>query len=79
MVYQLVSMAGAVLILAAYAGLQMKRMLPDSILYQVLNAAGGILLCITAVVERQYGFIVLEGSWAVIAGFGLVRTMMTRG
>ena len=73
MAYQVVSIVGAVLILAAYAAQQWKKLEPETVAYQVLNCIGGTLLCIAAVASRQIGFIVLEGTWAVIAAVALVR------
>lgn len=73
MAYQVVSIVGAVLILAAYAAQQLKKLEAETVAYQVLNCIGGALLCIAAIATKQIGFIVLEGTWAVIAAVALVR------
>jgi hypothetical protein len=75
MAYQLVSVIGAIVILVAFAAQQFKKLEPETVLYQALNLVGGLCLCITAVASRQYGFILLEGSWAVVSAFGLVRVI----
>ncbi len=43
----------------------------------MLNIAGAAVLGVLAWVERQYGFLLLEGVWAVVSLWGLVQT--TRG
>lgn len=75
MFYQLLSVFGAILILAAFAAHQLNRMDEHNVLYQILNLAGGLALCATAVASRQYGFILLEGTWALISAMGLVRVL----
>ena len=71
MFYQIISFIGAILILVAYGALQLHRLPAETITFQTLNLFGGIFLCITAVALRQYGFILVEGLWAVLSGFGL--------
>ena len=79
MVYQLLSLAGAILILGAFAAQQTKKLDADTAAYQLLNFIGGTLLCLTAIHERQYGFILLEGSWAVLSAWGLWKTLKEEG
>lgn len=70
---QIVQLVGAALILIPFAAVQLGRMDVRSVGYQVLNLVGAALLTATAVAHRQYGFIVLEGTWAVMSLVGLVR------
>ena len=78
MVYQVVSIVGAVMILSAYAAAQMKRLRAETVAYQSLNFAGGTCLCIVAIAAQQYGFIILEGTWAVLSAWGLWRVVSQR-
>lgn len=75
MVYQVISLIGAVLILFAFAAVQLRRMEPESVPYQTLNFAGGVCLCVAAVAALQYGFILLEGSWTILSAAGLLRVL----
>jgi hypothetical protein len=70
---QLIQVIGALLILAAFAAVQFDRMRPDSRLYLALNLAGSAILAVLAVAAEQWGFVLLEGVWAVVSGWGLLR------
>jgi membrane-bound ClpP family serine protease len=73
MIYQLFSLVGAALILTAFAAHQTNRMHSEGVPYQALNLVGGIFLFVTAVSTRQYGFIILEGAWALLSALALLR------
>ena len=70
---QLIQIIGALLILAAFAAVQFDRMSPDSRLYLALNLAGSIVLAVLAVAASQWGFVLLEGVWAIVSAWGLLR------
>ena len=70
---QAIQLIGAALILIPFAAVQLKRMQVDSVAYQLLNLVGSLMLTLTAVVHRQYGFILLEGIWAIMSLVGLLR------
>ena len=70
---QLIQIVGALLILAAFAAVQFDRMHPDSRLYLALNLVGSAILFVLAIVAEQWGFVLLEGVWAVVSGWGLLR------
>jgi len=77
MILQLVSILGAMLVLAAFAAQQFKRLEAETKTYQILNLIGGFCLATTAVATRQYGFILMEGSWTVISAWGVWRVVRT--
>lgn len=68
---QLIQIVGALLILAGFAAVQFERMRPDSRLYLALNLAGSAILAVLAYVESQWGFLLLEGVWAIVSAWGL--------
>jgi len=69
---QVVSVVGAIAILLAFAANQFRWLDRTSVAYQGLNLLGSLLLTVVAVVERQYGFILLEGVWAIVSLWGLI-------
>lgn len=75
MVMQAISIAGAVMVLIAYAAHQMERMRAETYVYQLLNLCGGAMLVAAAITTRQAGLILMEGAWVVISAYGLVKVM----
>jgi hypothetical protein len=78
-VEQLIQIVGALLILAGFAAVQFERMRPDSRLYLTLNLVGSAILAILAWVEAQWGFLLLEGVWAIVSAWGLARFLSAPG
>jgi hypothetical protein len=71
--YQLVQIAGSLLILTAFAAAQAGRMPIDSLLYLGLNFVGSAILAVLAWIDQQWGFLLLEGVWALVSCYSLVQ------
>ena len=72
---QLIQIVGALLILTAFAAVQFNRMRPDSRVYLALNLIGSAILAVLAWFESQWGFLLLEGVWAVVSAWGLAQAL----
>jgi hypothetical protein len=64
---------GALLVLAPFALLQLGLVRPDAGAYLWLNLVGSAILAVLAVIHEQWGFLLLEGVWAIVAAWGLTR------
>ena len=78
MLMQLISIAGAVLMLGAYAAHQMERLGRDTYAYQLMNLIGAAALTAAAMATKQAGLILVEGAWTLISVFGLLKLMRVR-
>lgn len=72
---QLLQIAGALLILAAFLLAQIGRLGQHSYAYLLLNACGSALLAVLAAAQRQWGFLLLEGAWALVSLWGIGRRL----
>ena len=71
----LIQIGGAILILIAYVGTQLGVLRPDAVSYLVLNLVGSAVLAADAWWGRQWGFMLLEGVWAVVSLGGLMAAL----
>jgi hypothetical protein len=70
---QIVSIVGSLMILSAYAANQTGRWTATRLEYMVLNLLGAAVLAVVAAVEEQWGFLLLEGVWAIVSAYALLR------
>jgi Na+/H+ antiporter NhaB len=70
---QLIQVVGSLLILVAVAAAQRGALSQDSRTYLSLNIVGSTALAAVAAYDRQYGFLLLEGCWALISASSLLR------
>ncbi|MFI5268363.1 MAG: hypothetical protein ACHQ7M_13400 [Chloroflexota bacterium] len=68
---QALQVIGAVLILVAFSLVQFHRMETGQYSYLLLNVVGSAILASLAYLERQWGFLLLEGVWALVSLWSL--------
>ena len=78
MIGQIIQLVGALLILIGFAGSQMGWFGVKEVRYLVLNAVGSGILATIAILDRQWGFILLESTWTIISLIGLFSVLSTR-
>jgi hypothetical protein len=65
-------------VLAGFMLAQLGRLDPQSITYLAANLVGSAILAALALEERQWGFLLLEGVWALVSLAGLVGRLRPR-
>ena len=69
---------GAVAVLAAFAFSQWGAWSVVSYRYLISNFLGGAGLSAAAVISHQWGFVLLEGIWALVAARGIAKQVTRR-
>ena len=73
MIAQVISLLGAGLLLGAYLALQRGWLGPRDRAYNAMNFLGAAVLAGIAVLDGRWGFILLEGTWALLSLPPLLR------
>ena len=76
--YDVVQVAGSLLVLTAFVAAVLGRLEQSSYGYLLLNVVGSAVLATTAVVRREWGFLLLEGVWALVSLWSVVRKATSR-
>jgi len=69
---------GALLVLAPFALAQFRLLGQHSWLYLLPNMAGSAILCALAQLDAQWGFVLLEGVWALVSLWGVMVLLRRR-
>ncbi len=72
----LIGSAGVTLLLVGFFLNLIKRLAQDSVAYTLLNLVGAALSGYASWLIGFIPFVVLEGTWAVVAAAALVRTVV---
>ena len=79
MVVQAISVIGALLILGAFAANLLQWMNTSNLWYSLLNFVGSAILMVIALLDQQFGFILLEGTWALVSLWGIIAALRGGG
>jgi len=72
-IVQVLSVAGAGLILLAFFGLQRRWWPSTHAGYLWFNLIGSLILAFVAIWDRRIGFVLLETAWAGVSAWSIVR------
>ena len=78
MLFQVLSVVGALMVLTAYALIQSGIWRELDAGYLALNIIGSLLLGVVAIEDQRAGFILLEFAWAGLRCIGVVRAIKAR-
>ena len=66
-------LVGALLVLTAFALLQLRRLTATSVPYLVMNAVGSAVLATNAGLDGNWGFVLLNTVWCAVSVASLLR------
>jgi hypothetical protein len=75
---QWISIAGAIMVLGAFAALQFRKVGPEQRSYLLLNVLGSGSLAVAAAMEGLWAFVVLNTVWGLVSLRSLVLELLGR-
>jgi fluoride ion exporter CrcB/FEX len=75
---QVLQVIGALLVLSGFALAQFRLLDQRSYVYLALNVVGSAVLAWLAWQQRQWGFLLLEGAWALISLWSVAARLLDR-
>ncbi|MGQ0466753.1 MAG: CBU_0592 family membrane protein [Sporichthyaceae bacterium] len=72
---QAIQMVGAMIVLSGFIANQRFGLSSDSVWFLLANFVGTSILAVCAAVNRDAGFTLVEGVWAIVSLLGLVRAL----
>lgn len=73
LVFDAVQIVGALLVLACFLLAQADRINPAGYRYLATNLVGSVAMTVTAVIAAEWGFVFLEGTWALVSAWGILQ------
>ena len=72
---QIPSLVGAAIVLTAFTLVKLRRISAHSHAFDVLNLAGCAVLLVAAIIDRRYGFILLNVVWAFVSLYYIISRL----
>lgn len=76
---QVVQVIGALMILVASTAAQTGRWSTNAPIYLWLNLVGSAILAVLAAISSNWGFLLLEGVWAIVSAYSLFQRARAAG
>ncbi len=75
LVFDTVQIVGALLVLVCFLLAQADRVDSAGYRYLTTNLAGSGAMTVTAVIAAEWGFVFLEGTWALVSLWGIAQRL----
>jgi hypothetical protein len=75
LLFDLAQIVSALLVLVCFLLAQLNRVNPAGYRYLITNLVGSGAMTVTAIVAHEWGFVFLEGIWALVSAWGVAQRM----